>query len=112
MNFFCLGNREALNESGPSFVLPALIGSTPLENSQRNRRFMIYVHSKGMIMNDEYVIIGSTNINYCSMIGSRDTEIAMGPYHPWHTCKGIPSGPRGQVHGYRMSLWAEHIGGL
>ncbi|KAF6176093.1 hypothetical protein GIB67_000187 [Kingdonia uniflora] len=112
LNFFCLGNCEALNESGPSFVVPPLIGSTPHENSWRNRRFMIYVHLKGMIMDDEYVIIGSANINYCSMSGSRDTEVAMGAYQPWHTCKGTPSGPRGQVHGYRMSLWAEHIGGL
>ncbi|GKF94592.1 phospholipase D beta 1-like protein, partial [Tanacetum coccineum] len=42
---------------------------------------------------------------------TRDTEIAMGAYQPstW-TNKG--SSPRGQVFGYRMSLWAEHIGGL
>ncbi|KAF6151001.1 hypothetical protein GIB67_016479 [Kingdonia uniflora] len=112
LNFFCLGNREALNESGPSFIAPPLIGSTPQENSRRNRWFMIYVHSKGMIMDDAYVIIGFTNINQRSMSGSRDTEIAMGAYQPWHTCKGIPSGPCGKVHGYRMSLWAEHTGGL
>ena len=43
---------------------------------------MIYVHSKGMIVDDEYVLIGSANINQRSMDGSRDTEIAMGAYQP------------------------------
>ena len=48
--------------------------------AQKFRRFMIYVHSKRMIVDDEYVLIGSANINQRSMDGSRDTEIAMGAY--------------------------------
>jgi len=39
---------------------------------------MIYVHSKGMIVDDEYIICGSRNIDQCSMDGSPDTEIAIG----------------------------------
>jgi phosphatidylserine/phosphatidylglycerophosphate/cardiolipin synthase-like enzyme len=31
---------------------------------------MIYVHSKGMIVDDEYIICGSANINQSSMNGS------------------------------------------
>ncbi|MED6131308.1 Phospholipase D beta 1 [Stylosanthes scabra] len=73
---------------------------------------MIYVHSKGMIVDDEYVLLGSANINQRSMEGTRDTEIAMGAYQPHHTSATNRSKPRGQVHGYRMSLWKEHIGGL
>ena len=63
----------------------------------KSRRFMIYVHSKGMIVDDEYVIIGSANINQRSMDGSRDTEIAMGAYQPYHTWAHHKQAPRGQV---------------
>jgi len=65
--------------------------------SQRNRRMMIYVHSKGMIVDDEYVISGSANINQRSMDGSRDTEIAMGGFQPRHTWVARQNRPRGQV---------------
>lgn len=65
--------------------------------AQKYRRFMIYVHAKGMIVDDEYVIIGSANINQRSMDGSRDTEIAMGAYQPKHMWAGKNSHPHGQV---------------
>lgn len=58
---------------------------------------MIYVHSKGMIVDDEYVILGSANINQRSMEGTRDTEIAMGAYQPHHTWARKLSSPHGQV---------------
>ncbi|XP_052810030.1 phospholipase D1-like isoform X3 [Mya arenaria] len=38
---------------------------------------LVYVHSKLMIVDDDTVIIGSANINDRSMIGSRDSEIAV-----------------------------------
>ncbi|KAL3729531.1 hypothetical protein ACJRO7_026627 [Eucalyptus globulus] len=57
---------------------------------------MIYVHAKGMIVDDEYVIMGSANINQRSLDGSRDTEIAMGAYQPCHTWAGKKRHPRGQ----------------
>lgn len=38
---------------------------------------MIYVHSKMMIVDDKVCIIGSANINDRSMLGSRDSEIAV-----------------------------------
>ncbi|GFY99606.1 phospholipase D beta 1 [Actinidia rufa] len=84
--------------------------NTPQVLSRKNRRFMIYVHSKGMIVDDEYVILGSANINQRSMEGTRDTEIAMGAYQPHHTWARKLSNPRAQIYGYRMSLWAEHLG--
>lgn len=58
---------------------------------------MIYVHSKGMIVDDEYIIMGSANINQRSLEGTRDTEIAMGAYQPYHTWATRLSSPRGQV---------------
>lgn len=66
--------------------------------SQKFRRFMIYVHAKGMIVDDEYVILGSANINERSMAGSRDTEIAMGAYQPQYTWGKKNAHPRGQVY--------------
>lgn len=64
---------------------------------QKFRRFMIYVHAKGMIVDDEYVIIGSANINQRSLDGSRDNEIAMGGYQLHHTWTVKKRHPRGQV---------------
>lgn len=58
---------------------------------------MIYVHAKGMIVDDQYVIMGSANINQRSLDGSRDTEIAMGAYQPKYTWAGKKSHPHGQV---------------
>ncbi|KAH9569186.1 hypothetical protein CY35_03G118900 [Sphagnum magellanicum] len=77
---------------------------------QRHRRFMIYVHSKGMIVDDEYIICGSANINQRSMDGSRDTEIATGGYQPHYTWAHKLAHPFGQIYGFRMSLCAEHLG--
>jgi len=38
---------------------------------------LIYIHSKLMIVDDEYAIIGSANINDRSMVGHRDSEIGV-----------------------------------
>ena len=68
-----------------------------VSDSYKNRRFMIYVHAKGMIVDDEYVIVGSANINQRSLAGTKDTEIAMGAYQPHHTWSSKKRHPRGQV---------------
>uniref|UniRef100_A0A2N9GN39 Phospholipase D n=1 Tax=Fagus sylvatica TaxID=28930 RepID=A0A2N9GN39_FAGSY len=107
LNFFCLGNREVPDREDSSVLTDSTVALV-----QKSRRFMIYVHSKGMIVDDEYVILGSANINQRSMEGTRDTEIAMGAYQPYHTWASRLSSPHGQIYGYRMSLWAEHIGAL
>ncbi|KAD4982715.1 hypothetical protein E3N88_19386 [Mikania micrantha] len=65
LNFFCLGNRE---ESSMKDDYDYYFDYSPEALTRKNRRFMIYVHSKGMIVDDEY------------------------------------------IYGYRMSLWAEHLG--
>jgi len=116
LNFYCLGNREPAeddaaaggdrNKWAPADP-PDDSTSSPAARARRHRRFMVYVHSKGMIVDDEYVIIGSANINQRSLAGSRDTEIAVGAYQPDHTGADAP---RGKVHAYRMSLWEEHLG--
>ncbi|KAB2051524.1 hypothetical protein ERO13_A12G058400v2 [Gossypium hirsutum] len=104
LNFYCLGKREEVSQE-------MLSGNNSVSDSAKFGRFMIYVHAKGMIVDDEYVIVGSANINQRSMAGTKDTEIAMGAYQPHYTW-AKKKYPRGQVHGYRMSLWAEHLGEL
>ncbi|KAL2939721.1 Phospholipase D beta 1 [Bienertia sinuspersici] len=109
LNFYCLGNREdisaeSLEETDQS--------NEKVSDSYKYRRFMIYVHAKGMIVDDEYVIVGSANINQRSLAGTKDTELAMGAYQPHHTWEHKKRHPKGQVYGYRTSLWAEHLGML
>lgn len=74
-------------------------------------RFMIYVHSKLMIVDDEYILVGSANINQRSLDGSRDSEIAIGAFQNGYTLAGHPRGPlpRGQVAGFRKALFKEHL---
>lgn len=106
LNFYCLGNRE--KHEGKDLSVEAAV----VTDAHKFQRFMIYVHAKGMVVDDEYVIVGSANINQRSMAGTKDTEIAMGSYQPNHTWARRNRRPRGQVYGYRMSLWAEHLGNL
>ncbi|XP_052112018.1 phospholipase D alpha 1-like [Arachis duranensis] len=108
LSFFCLGNREVKKDG--EYVPPQRPEQgSDYQKAQEARRFMIYVHSKMMIVDDEYIIIGSANINQRSMDGGRDTEIAMGAYQPHHLATS-QGGARGQIHGLRMSLWYEHLG--
>ncbi|KAL4396286.1 hypothetical protein HN51_000819 [Arachis hypogaea] len=108
LSFFCLGNRE-VRKHGEYQPQRTPHRDLHYMNAQTSRRFMIYVHSKMMIVDDEYIIIGSANINHRSMQGGRDTEIAMGAYQPSYLASG-QNGATGQIHGFRMSLWLEHLG--
>lgn len=109
LTFFCLGNRE-VKRSGEYEPSEQPDPDTDYIRAQEARRFMIYVHTKMMIVDDEYIIIGSANINQRSMDGARDSEIAMGAYQPYHLGARTPA--RGQIHGFRMALWYEHLGML
>ncbi|KAL5728805.1 phospholipase D [Ranunculus cassubicifolius] len=106
LNFFCLANREVKTKG--ELVPPCSPQhATQYWNAQNHRRFMVYVHSKLMIVDDTYLIIGSANVNQRSMDGRRDTEIAIGCYQPkWSGDKSRHS----DIHAYRMSLWYEHTG--
>eukprot|EP00252_Welwitschia_mirabilis_P027753 TRINITY_DN961_c0_g1_i1.p1 TRINITY_DN961_c0_g1~~TRINITY_DN961_c0_g1_i1.p1 ORF type:complete len:812 (+),score=132.73 TRINITY_DN961_c0_g1_i1:264-2699(+) len=109
LTFFCLANRE-VKLDGEYIPAEQPEDDTDYKRAQENRRFMIYVHAKMMIVDDEYIIVGSANINQRSMDGGRDSEIAMGAYQPYHLAASEPA--RGQIHGFRMSLWYEHTGML
>ncbi|GJN31685.1 hypothetical protein PR202_gn00013 [Eleusine coracana subsp. coracana] len=108
LTFFCLGNKEAVTPG--EYVPPERPEpDTDYQRAQQARRFMIYVHAKMMIVDDEYIIVGSANINQRSMDGGRDSEIAMGAYQPAHlAARNRPA--TGDVHGFRVALWQEHLG--
>ncbi|XVF89313.1 hypothetical protein PTKIN_Ptkin19aG0120100 [Pterospermum kingtungense] len=107
LTFFCLGNKETKK---PREYVPSEQPdpNTDYARAQQARRFMIYVHAKMMIVDDEYIIIGSANINQRSMDGGRDTEIAMGAFQPYHLSTNRRA--KGQIHSFRMALWKEHLG--
>ncbi len=62
---------------------------------------MVYVHSKAMLVDDEYIILGSANLNERSLSGQRDGEICIGA---WETDGGD------RVRHCRRELFREHFG--
>ncbi|KAL2243246.1 UNVERIFIED_CONTAM: Phospholipase D alpha 4 [Sesamum indicum] len=106
LDFFCLANREKVVKG--EFVPPYNPHpETHYWNAQKHRRFMVYVHSKLMIVDDTYLLIGSANVNQRSMDGQRDTEIAIGCYQSRTREDGMDNG---DIRAFRMSLWYEHTG--
>jgi phospholipase D1/2 len=70
--FFCLGKKECLEDIPTESLAQPALGSRA-SKLRKSRRFMIYVHSKLMIVDDEYLITGSANINQRSLDGDRDS---------------------------------------
>ncbi|KAK7078977.1 Phospholipase D, partial [Halocaridina rubra] len=107
LSFYCLAKGECPEDIPED--LPQPDSDTPAAILREQARLMIYVHSKMMIVDDDYIIIGSANINQRSMGGTRDSEIAVGAFQPLHT-REVCGEARGSVHKFRMALWAEHLG--
>ena len=77
------------------------------ERVLKNNRYMIYVHSKLMIVDDRYVIFGSANLNERSLAGDRDSEICIGMW------PGYPDSQNDcvqQLRGFRNKLFQDHLG--
>ncbi|KAF5292508.1 hypothetical protein FQR65_LT01653 [Abscondita terminalis] len=74
---------------------------------------LIYVHSKLLIVDDKIVICGSANINDRSMIGKRDSEVAI-IFEDEEFDDGVMNGdafPCGKFAGsLRRRLFKEHLG--
>ncbi|OMP11451.1 Phospholipase D/Transphosphatidylase [Corchorus olitorius] len=73
----------------------------------------VYVHSKLMIIDDRLALIGSSNINDRSLLGSRDSEIGV----VIEDKEFVESSMNGEswkagkfAHSLRCSLWSEHLG--
>ena len=50
---------------------------TACMDNEKAYQEIVYPHSKLMIVDDEHTIIGSSNINDRSMLGERDSEVAV-----------------------------------
>ena len=87
--------------AGPP-IFPILFSSIVIHILTACSFFAIYFS-----VDDQYMLIGSANVNQRSMDGQRDTEIAIGCYQS-KSDKDKMSG--GDIHAYRMSLWYEHAG--
>ncbi|XWS57471.1 hypothetical protein CRYUN_Cryun09bG0176700 [Craigia yunnanensis] len=73
----------------------------------------VYVHSKLMIIDDRLAVIGSSNINDRSLLGSRDSEIGVvieDKEFLESSMNGEPWKAGKFAHSLRCSLWSEHLG--
>lgn len=75
----------------------------------------VYVHSKLMIVDDRYVLVGSANINERSLLGDRDSELAVliadtkGGYQDIDG-SGVPSPYRTFARDLRKKVWKKLLG--
>ncbi|KAL8171808.1 hypothetical protein V2J09_023612 [Rumex salicifolius] len=95
ISFYGLRTHGALSEGGP------------IVTNQ------IYVHSKLMIVDDRVALIGSSNINDRSLLGSRDSEIGIiieDKEFLESTMDGKPWMVGKFTFSLRISLWLEHLG--
>ncbi len=74
---------------------------------------LVYVHSKLIIVDDRYVIVGSANINDRSMLGDRDSEMCIyiedSVLEPC-VFNGSTYHVSQFAHSLRVALWLEHLG--
>jgi phospholipase D1/2 len=86
----------------------AMIGGHPVTEQ-------IYVHTKMMVVDDRFAIVGSANINDRSMLGNRDSELAVLVMDTDFTYEdiGSPDGPtvvRKFARELRMKVWEKIFG--
>ncbi|ORZ34073.1 hypothetical protein BCR44DRAFT_34615 [Catenaria anguillulae PL171] len=76
---------------------------TDLDPEVQLKTELVYIHSKLLIVDDECCLIGSANINDRSMLGNRDSEMAviLGPY---------TDRSHSQARDLRIRLMQEHLG--
>lgn len=73
----------------------------------------LYIHSKLMIVDDRVAILGSTNINDRSLLGVRDSELAViveDAIEVDITFNGVPFKAAKCVRDLRIRLFREHLG--
>jgi len=104
--FLCPINKESEDDIPEDLDKPP--SGSKAAKLRESRRFMIYVHSKLIIVDDSLAILGSANINQRSLAGSRDTEIAVSVHQPLHLAEGDTL-PNGEVARFRQRLMEEHL---
>lgn len=74
----------------------------------------VYIHSKLAVFDDKFAIIGSANINDRSMLGLRDSEVALVVEDSDQVPVNLFNGTRilvgKKVQELRIRLWQEHLG--
>jgi phospholipase D1/2 len=99
LSFYFLANWSALAPVTPSGSRTARV--------KANRRYQLYVHSKLMIVDDEYAILGSANLNERSLAGDRDSEICLSMLAD----DGKLGDVRKVLGDLRRQTWAQHLQG-
>ena len=94
-----------MNWSGQS---PPTLAGKRQERVRANWRYMVYVHSKLMIIDDQYLIVGSANLNERSLAGDRDTEICV----YIKPDEGKLGECQDQIKALRRQAWTDHLGSL
>jgi phosphatidylserine/phosphatidylglycerophosphate/cardiolipin synthase-like enzyme len=77
------------------------------DRMRKHQRYMIYVHTKLMIVDDRHVILGSCNLNDRGLTGNTDSEIVISA---WPRLKNRDDCIK-QVQDLRERLWREHLRG-
>ena len=106
LSFYCMAKQESADEC-PQDLQEPRPGSVP-GLCRAHSHAPIYIHAKMAIFDDEYVLVGSANVNQRSMDGGRDTEIAIGAFQL--NSDGVVDS-KADVHMYRLALWSAHFGG-
>jgi phospholipase D1/2 len=75
------------------------------DRMRKHQRYMIYVHTKLMIVDDRHVILGSCNLNDRGLTGNTDSEIAISA---WPRLKNRDD-CIAKVRDLRERLWREHL---
>ena len=111
--------RELLDEKDPN-LFRKYIAFFSLRNHDKLNGIpvteLIYIHSKLMIIDDKYVIMGSANINDRSMIGDRDSEfdVLLKDENESENYNSIINGENFKASIFakklRINLWKEHLG--
>jgi phospholipase D1/2 len=73
-----------------------------------NKRYMVYVHSKLMIIDDQFLILGSANLNERSLAGDRDAEICV----YLRPAEGKLKECQAIISALRKQAWKDHLGKL
>lgn len=101
MSVFFVANWEDLGGKAPN------VAGDRESNVRANRRYQIYVHSKFMLVDDRYMIVGSANLNERSLAGDRDSEIGV---QIWPSDDSTLKECIDQARKFRLAIWSEHLG--
>jgi hypothetical protein len=111
LSFYFLQRNDLAGGEGPHLPNSAIQNEAIRRTAHviSNRRYMICVHTKLMIVDDRYLILGSANINERSMSGDHDTEICVAL---WPGSNRTEAACETAIRGLRQSLVMEHLGTL